>query len=238
MFNLIKQELKNAITKKILIFELIIFLINSAIVYIIPNNNYLATLIISIVSSLPVFLMFIASEILSKDYKYNTYKYVYTGSFSRREILLLKLVTMITIAVICATVGSILLIIVSIYMQHKNMDFQEIIKVVLNLQIVFSVYTLVVTCTSFLILVITKNYVFTVFITYITFFDLFTPLILNGINKIENNILKSALKNIPYLYVSSGARQLYYSSDKVYIMLFFSIIVIGITIYIFEKKDL
>lgn len=237
MFNFIKEEIKNAVTKKIIIFSLLIFFINSAITFIIPNKNYLSAIIISIVSSISVILIFISAEIASKDYKYNTYKYVYTGSFSRTKIILLKLATMITIAILCAAVGGIMLII-AINIDYKSMNFKEIIKVILNLQMVFIVYTLVITSTSLLILVISKNYIITVVTTYIIFFDLFTPLILNGIDKIENNILRVVLKNIPYLYATMGAKELYYSWEKVCIMLFYSIIVIGVTIFIFEKRDL
>ncbi len=234
MYNLIKLEIKNSVSKKILTLTLIVFLINAVILYIMQNNNYFSTLMISLVSSMSIILLFISSEILSNEYKCDTYKYVYTGSFSRTKIVFLKLISVLTIAIICAIIGGVILLI----SMHQNLNLKEIFKVLCNLQIVFIVYTLVVFSTSFFILVITKSYLVSMLAVYIIFFDLFTPFVLNVLEKIQNNFVKTILGNIPYLYATSGARGLYYSSEKVYIMIFFSLFIIGISLFIFERSDL
>ncbi len=144
---------------------------------------------------------------------------------------------MIIIAILFALIGSILLV-ASTYIKHETISLEEVIKTILNLNAVFIVYTLIVFSTSFLILALTKNFSATIITTYIIFFDIFTPFITTGINKIQNNVLKSTLKNIPYLYASNGAKKLYYSCKEICIILTFSITILGIALYIFEKRDL
>lgn len=230
---IIKKDVKNILNKR----NIIIFLLFVSGIFVFPLSKDISMKIRLILDIFPLFLVIICSKILVEEFEYNTYKYTFTGKLSRSYVVISKSFSAITVAMIFGIIFSVLALI-AIFWDSGEMDIDLIMKLTLNMEMVFITFTLFVSSVAFFISIITKNFIATFLLLYIMFFDTYKTTLQLMANKTKITFLEKILKETPFLNVMDGFQVFHYSTQTIFSMVSIGIVLLLLDCIIIRKKDL
>ncbi|HDX9591236.1 TPA: hypothetical protein ROX98_004327 [Bacillus pseudomycoides] len=233
VFYIIKKDVKNILNKR----NILLFLMLISGIIIFPLTKDIAMKIRLILDIFPLFLVIICSKILVEEFEYNTYKYTFTGKLSRSYIVISKSLSAITIAMLFGIIFSTLAL-VAIFWDSGEMDVNLIMKLTLNMEMVFISFTLFASSVAFFISIITKNFIATFLLLYLMFFDTFKTTLQLMANKTKIVSLEKILKEIPFLNIMDGFQVFHYSVQTIISLSSIGIVLLLLDCIIIRKKDL
>ncbi|BAR87107.1 ABC transporter permease [Bacillus thuringiensis serovar andalousiensis] len=233
IFYIIKKDVKNILNKR----NILLFLMLIIGIIIFPLTKDIAMKIRLIMDTFPLFLVIICSKILVEEFEYNTYKYTFTGKLSRSFIVISKSLSAITIAMLFGIIFSTLAL-VAIFWDSGEIDLNLIMKLTLNMEMVFISFTLFVSSIAFLISIITKNFIATFLLLYLMFFDTFKTTLQLMANKTKIVSLEKILKETPFLNIMDGFQVFHYSVQTIISLTSIGIVLLLLDCIIIRKKDL
>lgn len=191
----------------------------------------------SSVSEIPIFilrfisyiLLVICSFSLTSEFANKTDKMIFTGIFSRNEIIISKLISFICASLICFTVYEISCAVCGTFS----------IKLFLNSLCVFLAYSF--TLGSFLLFIstITSNFLVTGIIGYVLYFDLMLALLNQALaSNSVSQTSKSIIKSIPFYVANTGFLNGSYSIQNLLVMFISGIIFLTGACVIINKKEI
>jgi ABC-2 type transport system permease protein len=174
---------------------------------------------------------------LAQEFENKTDKIIFTGIFSRSEIIISKLISFCTMAFVYFIFYEIVSVIFSVYIGQGASDLLNI-KTLGNNLYVFLIYAF--TLGSFILLVsaCTANGIFTGIITYVLYFDLILALLAQALSSSKNEMLKWAIINSPFYNANIGFYNLKYNFNQSMVMIISGSIFLIATCIIINKKNI
>jgi ABC-2 type transport system permease protein len=174
---------------------------------------------------------------LTQEFANKTDRIIFTGVFSRNEIIFSKLFSFCMIVLINFIFYEIVTVIFGIYSGQSASEFLNI-KTLGNNLYVFLIYAF--TLGSFILLVsaCTANGIFTGIITYVLYFDLILTLLAQALSSNGNEMIKCAIANSPFYNANMGFYSLSYNLNQSMVMIVSGCIFITITCVIINKKNI
>ena len=173
-------------------------------------------------------LLVIYSVSLTQEFENKTDKIIFTGIFSRNEIMVSKLISFIVTSIICFIFYEILSIICNTF--NSNIFFNE-----LN---VFFLYAFTLGSFILLVSVITPNAILTGIIGYVMYFDLILALLNQALESSRSEMLKCVILNLPFYIVNTGFQIGNYTVHQSIIMVGWGILFLASACVIINRKDM
>lgn len=179
--------------------------------------------------------------LLGSDFKNETYKYIFTGCFSRKSIIASKIIATVGLGAIC-WIFQVLLKIVTILRVEKAFEFNSIFNY--ELFSTFIIYVVVTTLIgSFSILIasisckLNTTMIFTLFLFGIVQFN--APIFIIGIEKSADiPSWFELIKILPTYIIFDLSDTLQFQTNQLIFMLIYIILCLWCSIFILNKKDL
>lgn len=233
MLFMIKHDFKRIFTVKRIV---LLFIVMVGILSIdLQEFRFVKTQLNSVI--FPLIIIIIASKILNREFECGTYKYLFTGSLSRNRVILCKVLSLCTISVVLALVAS--CISFTIMLQSDDiLSISFVVNQILNSELVFILFTLLITSIAFFISIISRSFIGTFLIMYLFFYDMFRTMLQAILQKLNIDIMNKILDVIPMFNVLDGFKKLYYPANTAYVMIGISVVVFCIDLLLINKKDL
>lgn len=227
---IIIQEIKSIFNK----INIILFTLIAIFIFIFPPYNELVLKIDTSIGVIaPMILIIVYSSILNKEYENNTYKYIFTGKFTRSAIIVTKFLSLIIISIILSIICS-LLSIIGLLWNGEAVIFSEI----LNKTLIFICFTLFVGPIAIFISILSRSFVYTLLLLFIMFIDYFNRILFLVANEVKINVLKNVLIDAPFYKAIEGFKIFHYSLRTGIIMVLLGIIILFMDCILIERKDL
>ncbi len=230
MINILKHDIRMCFNKKLVIGACIILIILAVL----PIGGGSLLKIQQFTGEvIPLIAMYISALLFSSEFEQNTYKTTFTGRYSRLQILLIKLLAAMVMAIMMAGFLCAVFKAASLYdgVKYGLMDALH----VLNCLVLF---TLLVSGVGFLAAVICKNFIGTFLVLFVLFYDFFNRCLVMVAEGIRNEGMKNFILHIPLYDAISGLRRFSYSSNVIISIFIASMISITITGVILHNRDL
>ncbi|PFJ06666.1 hypothetical protein COD67_04010 [Bacillus cereus] len=182
-----------------------------------------------------IYLIYLASTYLSSEFSYGTSKNIFTGAFTRIEIINIKtfalLLYSITLAIVNICIG-----IAGQLIVHSDIIIYQSLIDLLKLVFIYWLYFFSVLAFSLLVSSISLNRLYTIIISYAAF--IFIGELAAQVTSRDNSKLKDIIENVPFYVVTNGFSSLHYSINSVIYIVIFSIFTYVIGLLIYKKRDL
>lgn len=225
---------KFILNKTFIIFIAFVFII----LFLLPPYNMILVKTKGVMLSIgPLFMISLFSYVLSSDFENKTYKILFTGAFSRIQVMFCKIIVVLEVGLLFCTLYQLLLILsgfISTNSLYVTISFKDLV----NSIIVFEVYAFTLGAFALLITSITLKFSLTFIITYICFNDFISNFILVIAKNINIVFLKSIMNYVPFGVASYGFHRQSYSSIEILFLFSSSIIFFVIAAIIVVKRDL
>lgn len=212
---------------KNLIFSLIIIV---AILFlgIIIKKEKISMVPVMFLKVIPCVILANCSVSLTEEFTNKTDKIIFTGIFTRSEIMISKLIKFISINIISFIFYEITLILSNSF----NKD------VFLNNFYAFIIYAF--TLGSFILLVssITSSAIIVGIISYILYFDLTLIMLSQALISIKTQVIRNIIKNSPFYIANTGFYLGNYTAMQSIIMIIYGLIFLLMCCAIINKKDI
>lgn len=218
VFNILKLELNKPKNIRNLFITIFAFLVLSCFtndVSKVPNN---------FLGFIPYVIIISSFYILGVEFESKTDKIVFSSKYTRTEILISKLLSVLIKSIIVAIVFLVVNYAINIYLKVPISNILTI-KQIVNIITSIILYSFTMTCIIFLITLVTKNGKVTGVIMYILFFDLMNSLLTNALG--SSSISKTTaylIESTPFYAANVGVANGYYSLTQVAFMLAFGIV--------------
>ncbi len=181
-----------------------------------------------ILNTIPFVILAISSFSLNQEFSNKTDKMIFTGVFSRNEIMISKLMSFVFASIICFAFYEIICIICKTF----NLD------ILLDNLYAFIVYAF--TLGSFILLVsaITSNFIVTGIIGYVLYFDLILALFGQALASRGNEMLKKVIEKLPFYIANTGFYAGTYTTHQLIILISCGILFLGIACVIINRKNI
>lgn len=176
----------------------------------------------------PYIILVIYSVSLTQEFENKTDKIIFTGIFSRNEIMVSKIISCIVTSIICFIFYEILSIICNTF--NGAIFFNE-----LN---VFLIYAFTLGSFILLVSVITPNAILTGIIGYVMYFDLILVLLNQALESSRNEMLKHVILNLPFYIANTGFYIGNYTLHQSIIMISCGILFLGSACVIINRKNM
>lgn len=173
-------------------------------------------------------LLVIYSFSLTQEFQNKTDKIVFTGIFTRNEIIISKLTSFIGASSICFVFYEITSII------YKTFDY----KILFNDFLVFIVYSFTLGSFILLVSVITSSFIVTGIVSYILYFDLIQVLMEQAMASHRGEFLKGIISNLPFYVAGSGFHEMNYTVNNYVVMIASGILFLILACVIIKDKSL
>lgn len=173
-------------------------------------------------------LLVIYSFSLTQEFQNKTDKIVFTGIFTRNEIIISKLISFIGASFICFVFYEITSII------YKTFDY----KILFNDFLVFIVYSFTLGSFILLVSVITSSFIVTGIVSYILYFDLILALMEQAMASHRGEFLKSIIRNLPFYTANSGFYRMNYTVNNYIFMVVSGILFLILACVIINRKNI
>lgn len=181
-----------------------------------------------LLSLIPFIILIITSFSLTQEFSNKTDKIIFTGIFSRNEIMISKLASFIFTSIVLVIFYEVICIICSTFNP----------RLLLNNLYVFILYTF--TLGSFILLVstITSNFIITGIIGYVLYFDLILVLLNQALVSNRSEMLKQVIENLPFYIANTGFYMVNYTAHQAIIMAGFGVLSLGLACGIINGKNM
>ncbi|WP_237737329.1 ABC transporter permease [Clostridium carboxidivorans] len=173
-------------------------------------------------------LLVIFSFSLTQEFSNKTDKMIFTGVFSRIEIMLSKLSSFIIAAIVCFAFYEIL----SIACNTFNS------KMLLNNLYVFIVYAFTLGTFELLISVFTSNFLLVGIIGYVLYFDLMLALLNQALGSGRSEAVKHVIRSLPFYIANTGFYSGGYTTNQSVIMICCGVLFLIAACAVINRKDI
>ena len=172
---------------------------------------------------------------MTQEFRNKTDKIVFTGIYSRTEIIISKLIGMCTINLVLFVLYQIMAVLSSLY-SHNNYVFD--LNIFLNSLFVFILFAF--TFGSFVLLVssITQDSIITGIVSYVLYFDLILALFGQALISSKNEMIKAVIRNLPFYILNTGFFTINYDIKQSIVLICSGIIFLVTACVIINKKNL
>lgn len=239
MLKLIKYELKKQASKSLIIFGILFILftfLDNVLQFkyggskpdLVAGNFGLSLLLTQF------YLIFLACTYISSEFHMGTSKSIFTGVFSRIEIVNIKTISIMLISLALGginwTIGLILEVVL-----YDGVTITSALNDLLMVIVIYFLYFIGVLAFSLFVSSISLSRIITILFGYGTFIFI-GEIAVQITNRSES--LRIAIEKIPFYVITSGFNSLYYNGESIIIILLFSTIFYLAAIMIFQKRDL
>lgn len=177
---------------------------------------------------IPYFILVISSFSLTQEFTNKTDKIIFTGIFSRTEIMISKLISFVVTSIICFIFYEI----TSIMCNTFNF------KILFNDLYVFLIYAFTLGAFVLLVSTITPNFIITGIVCYVLYFDLILVLFNQALVSNRNETLKIVIKKLPFYIANTGFYVGNYTSTESIIMISCGILFLVSACVIINRKNM
>lgn len=173
-------------------------------------------------------ILVISSFSLTHEFSNKTDKIIFTGIFSRTQIMISKLVSFIFVTTICFIFYEIVLIVCGTF------DFKNLFGNFLT----FNIYVFTIGSFILLVSVITSNFIVTGITCYILYFDLILVLFNNALGSNRSEEIKQIIRNLPFYIANMGFAKGMYTVTESIVMLGYGIVFFALACVIMNRKNI
>lgn len=177
---------------------------------------------------IPYIILVVYSFSLTQEFTNKTDKIIFTGIFSRNEIVISKLVSFIITSIICFVFYEIIAIICNTF--NSN--------ILLNNLWTFFLYSFTLGSFILLVSVITSNFIITGIVGYVLYFDLILELFNQALSSNRSIILKSVIRSLPFYIANTGLLAGNYTVNQSIIMIIYGMLFLGAACVIINRKNM
>lgn len=214
----------------------VLLLLTILTVVLLPSNGTFYERLLNLSKGIiPTCLVLISAGLLTKEFESRAYLYQFTGKYSRISLLSFKLLSSLAISMILGIGFGIFLLAAAVVNGHSG----QILKELINMQIVILVYAFLLNSVSFLITLVTKNYLITLTVLFVLFVDTFGKIIAYAIDTVPLPFLETifAYTIKPIFVASEGFSSWSYTSEAVLSILTISCLIFLLDISIVHHRD-
>jgi ABC-2 type transport system permease protein len=164
-------------------------------------------------SVIPYIILVICSVSLTREFENKTDKTVFTGIFTRNEIILSKLMSFIAGGFVCYAA----------YLMTSIVFGGFTFKGAANSLIAFVIYTFTLGSFTLLVSSITSNGIVTGLVVYVMHFDLVVALLGQALASTKSVFIKTVIENSSFYIANTGFKAGAYNLQQSIIMIFFGI---------------
>lgn len=173
------------------------------------------------------------SFLMAQEFSNKTDKMIFTGIFSRTEIIVSKMAglvaTTLLFFVACETVA---------FVSNAHMGVNMNAEMLLNDLHVFLLYAFNLGSFMMLVSSITCNAMSTGLITYVLHFDLILVLLSQALESGKSDMVKCIIRNLPFYMANTGFHVQKYSLSESMIMLASGCAYFALTCFIINRKNM
>jgi ABC-2 type transport system permease protein len=181
-----------------------------------------------LVNLIPYIILVIYSFSLTQEFANKTDKIIFTGIFSRNEIMISKLTSFIFTSIICFIFYEIISIVCTTFNS----------KILFNDLYVFIIYAFTLGSFILLVSVITSNFILTGIVGYVLYFDLILVLLNQALASSRNEALKHIILNLPFYIANTGFYAGNYTGHQSIIMIGCGVLFLGTACVIVNRKNM
>lgn len=225
ILNIIKLDIKRKGGLRSLVTFLIILTFT---LYLVTIKGEISSIPSKLLLIIPYIILAISSFSLTQEFTNKTDKIIFSGIFSRNEIIISKLMSFLFTSIICFVFYEIALILCN--------TFEA--KLFFNSLYVFLVYTFTLGSFVLLISAITSNFIATGIIGYMLYFDLTLSLLNQALLSNRSEILKHTIVKLPFYIANNGFYIGNYTLNQSIIMITWGVLFLVMSFVIINKKDM
>ncbi len=200
----------------------------ACILFLSCSKGGMATIPIMLLQLIPYIILVIYSFSLTQEFTNKTDKMIFTGIFSRNEIMISKLISFIFTSIICFTFYEIISIVCSTFNS----------KMLINNLYVFLIYTFTLGSFILLVSVMTFNFILTGIVGYVLYFDLILILLNQALESSRNEALKHIILNLPFYIANTGFYAGNYTGHQSIIMIGCGVLFLGTACVVINRKNM
>lgn len=182
----------------------------------------------SMLRLIPYVLLVVYSFSLTQEFQNKTDKIVFTGIFTRNEIVISKLISFIGASSICFVFYEITSII------YKTFNYKSLF----NDFLVFIVYSFTLGSFVLLVSIITSRFIVTGIVSYILYFDLMLTLMEQAMASHRGEFLKGIIRNLPFYTANGGFYKMNYTVNNFIVMISSGILFLILACVIINRKNI
>ncbi|WP_160672016.1 ABC transporter permease [Clostridium sp. C8-1-8] len=175
---------------------------------------------------IPYLILVLSSYSLNQEFSNHTDKVIFTGVFTRNEVLLSKLLSLIFTSLVSFIFYEVLEIITG--------SFE--VKLIIPHLLTFIIYSFGISSFTLMISAMTSNFIVTGVIGYVLYFDLILALFSNALESTNNEIIRKIVLELPFYIASTGFIRGNYSLHQGLVMIMWSLLFFVISCVIINKK--
>lgn len=176
----------------------------------------------------PYIFLVICSFSLTQEFTNKTDKVVFTGIFTRNEIVFSKLISFLTTSLICYGFYQLLNGIAGVF---------KIELFLVNLG-TFLLYAFTLGSFILLVSVISSNFIVTGIVTYVLYFDLILAIFKQALESDRSNAVKQIIVNLPFYIANTGFSIGSYTAKEAIIMLTCGSLFLTVACVIINRKNM
>ncbi|GKU25027.1 ABC transporter permease [Clostridium folliculivorans] len=192
------------------------------------SESHLSTIPETFLQTIPYIILVFSSVSLTQEFSNKTDRMIFTGIFSRREIIISKLVSIIFISVMCLV----------FYELTEVVGRTFEIRALLTHLCTFLIYSFTIGSFILMISTITSNFIITGVIGYILYFDLILVLFSQALESKRSEVLTKVIEQLPFYIANTGFFVGHYTFYQAIIMISCGLLFFVITCVIINKKSL
>ena len=223
-----KKFIKNIVISVVILIPIILLFL------IIDKSTYISFVVLT---TIPYIWLISFCFSLAQEFENKTDRIIFTGIFSRSEIIISKLISFCMMALVYFIFYEIVAVIFSIYGGQGTSNLLNI-KTLGNNLYVFLIYAFTIGSFILLVSACTANGIFTGIITYVLYFDLSLALQTQALLLSKNETLKCFIRNAPFYNANIGFYHLKYNFNQSMVMLISGSIFLMATCIIINKKNM
>ncbi|MBC2396208.1 ABC-2 type transport system permease protein [Clostridium tetanomorphum] len=183
---------------------------------------------VALLSLLPYIILVTLSVSLTREFENKTDKTIFTGIFTRTEIIISKLMSFVATGLVCC----VFYIVVSII--FGGFSFKGTVNSVMT----FTIYTFALGSFTLLVSAITSNGIITGLIIYALHFDLSLAVLGQAMASTKSLFVKRAIENLPFFIANTGFKAGMYTFQQAFVMILYGVLALIITFVIINKKNI
>lgn len=171
---------------------------------------------------------------LAQEFTNKTDKVIFTGIFSRNEIIISKLISFAAINIIFFIVYEIVVVLFKGTVISDILNF----KTLINNLYVFMLYAFTLGSFILLISAVTSNGILTGILTYVLYFDLILTFLSQTLISSKSDVVKWIIKNSPFYTANTGFYLLKYTLNQSIVMIISGCIFLAGACVVINRKSM
>ncbi|QAA35339.1 ABC transporter permease [Clostridium manihotivorum] len=175
---------------------------------------------------IPYLILVLSSYSLNQEFSNHTDKVIFTGVFTRSEVLASKLLSLIFTSLISFLFYEVLEVITG--------SFE--VKLIIPHLLTFIIYSFVISSFILMVSTMTSNFIVTGVIGYVLYFDLILALFSNALESTNSELMRKVIPELPFYIANTGFVRGSYSLHQGLVMLMWGLLFFVISCVIINKK--